>query len=504
MKFATASAWIMAASVMSTADGFAGPFAMLNPAACSTINPIGGAFLVCVGYRASCLHYENEKDPSSSSGSGSSSDNDTTNVWSILAHTERWISETLASSETENGGNPYSRKEVNYVCETQQDSPLIAANLFKRLREARQAGEFHGQTEEERLVDQGSNYRPHTLRQTQVMVIPSNPVLSESFQVFDEFINAINSARRNARDYVTDDHLEKLEEELAGEATRDWSVSVNCAHLHPHFGKKTAEETLQEMKEEEAAGEVDVHQQEYAEKRLLARQSPYPSVVLEVRAQPPTDFGASPAPQQPPVAEIPVDEGDEEQGYNRKEFLKKDVTKSDVQKLEALFGMAAVTQKNVQEESQTGTKEQENSFYDAIGMSLGEVSSISHMRRAQDFVKENDTKFSPITSAFTESDTTEIDHGYEFVFTNMAMQKEQASVDNIHGARRQYLVMPRFLSSSATSLEKFSQEVKNIVATLPDLRDRVKLSTFHPEHVQQDRRSPMPIICLQWIEGGLP
>ena len=54
------------------------------------------------------------------------------------------------------------------------------------------------------------------------MVIPGNKHLSENFHVFDNFINAVNSARRNARDYVTDSSLEKLDQELAGETNRDW------------------------------------------------------------------------------------------------------------------------------------------------------------------------------------------------------------------------------------------------------------------------------------------
>ena len=54
------------------------------------------------------------------------------------------------------------------------------------------------------------------------MVIPGNKDLSENFHVFDDFINAVNAARRNARDYVTDSNLEKLDDELAGEQNRDW------------------------------------------------------------------------------------------------------------------------------------------------------------------------------------------------------------------------------------------------------------------------------------------
>lgn len=470
MKFLTA---IHLLSVISTAAAFA---------------PLSSSSLRRPLNSDTALFYENAKDGGADS-----------NVWSVLAHTEKWISDTLASTETASG-NPYSRKEVNYVCETNEESPMIAANIFKRLREARELGQRHGTTEEDRKTEQGPGYRPHTLRQTQVMVIPGNQQLCDSFHAFDDFINAVNAARRNARDYITDASLEKLDQELAGEASQDWSVSVNCAHLHPDFGKKTPEEQLQQLQKEEEQGEVDVHAQEYAKKRLLARQSPYPTIVVEVRATPTPDWGQAPPPAMPTAAVKEEEEEEEEEDakdykYNRKELLEKDVTAADIQKLEALFGKAAAKK-----------DEKENSFYDVIGKtkSIEEVSTINHLQMAQEWVRDSDEKFSPTTSAFTESDATEIDHAYEFVFTNIAMMQEQGKQDTNTASRRQYLIMPNFLSSSATSLEKFTGEVANIVNTLPDLKQKVKLSTFHPEHVQQGRRSPVSIICLQWTEAGAP
>lgn len=455
---------------------------------------VANANQAATGYRDSYLFYERE-------GGNSRGDS---NVWSVLANTEKWISETLAASETSNG-NPYSRKEVNYVCETNEESAMIAANLFKRLREARELGQQHGESEEDHKADQGPSYRPHTLRQTQVMVIPGNKILSENFKVFDDFINAVNAARRNARDYVTDSSLEKLEDSMAGEENRDWSVSVNCAHLHPDFGKKTAEETLQQMKEEEEQGEVDLHAQEYAEKRLQARRSPYPCVVVECKSSPPPDFGNHAIPQPPPAAVSEEDDDDDnhevDYNYNRKELLRKEVTSADIQALEAMFGLAAATDHPVHG---GGSKGEDSGFYDSIGKSIEEVSPLSHMQMGQDWINDNDEKFSPVTSAFTESDTPEVDHAYEFVFTNIAMLEGQTKQDKTNGSHRQYLLMPHFLSSSATSLEKFTKEVMNIVKTLPDLSEKVKVSTFHPEHVQQPRRSPFPIICLQWTEAGEP
>ena len=62
------------------------------------------------------------------------------------------------------------------------------------------------------------------------------------------------------------------------------SVSISLAHLHPDFGKKTSAEILAEMKKEDEEGEVDVNAEEYRELRNRARQSPYPSLVLEVMA----------------------------------------------------------------------------------------------------------------------------------------------------------------------------------------------------------------------------
>jgi len=108
-------------------------------------------------------------------------------------------------------------------------------------------------------------------------VIPTNKALESSFPLFDKLVEAINQARRNARDYVTDVSLEKLDDRLeAGEeGLCDWSVSVNCAHLHPSFGEKTPEEAMQELKDEEEAGEVDLNYEEYKKKRILARQSPF-------------------------------------------------------------------------------------------------------------------------------------------------------------------------------------------------------------------------------------
>ncbi len=52
-------------------------------------------------------------------------------------------------------------------------------------------------------------------------MIPANEDIM-SFLVFDSLISAINRARRNARDLVTDVSLERLDENMYGDGDRDW------------------------------------------------------------------------------------------------------------------------------------------------------------------------------------------------------------------------------------------------------------------------------------------
>lgn len=143
MKLAPAIAWISAVSSASAFTGISSFNTNGWPSFVANADPAAAA----TGYRDSWLMYENARDGNQGS--------DSSNVWSVLAHTEKWISDTLASSETGNG-NPYSRKEVNYVCETNEESPMIAANMFKRLREARELGQRHGESEVDRRVEQGT------------------------------------------------------------------------------------------------------------------------------------------------------------------------------------------------------------------------------------------------------------------------------------------------------------------------------------------------------------
>jgi hypothetical protein len=242
--------------------------------------------------------------------------------------------------------------------------------------------------------------------------------------------------------------------------------------LHPKFGEKTAEEILKEMQEEDEGAEVDVNLQAYKEKRMAARRSPYPTVVLEVRASPPPDFGSA-----PPVRQAASDEK---------------VSAEDIQKLEALFGKSAATTK------ERGSKEVENDFYDSIGSALDEISTVTPMILAQNWIAEHDDEFDVLTSTFTTSDAKHVDEAYEFAFINLAMESSRRQQEGGQAKpMRQYLVMPNFVSSSATSLQKFANELKSITKFLT-LPGKATVSTLHPEHVDETKRAPVPVLVWTW------
>ena len=252
-------------------------------------------------------------------------------------------------------------------------------------------------------------------------------------------------------------------------------VSVNCAHLHPKFGERTPQQQLKDLKEEDDEGEIDLNLQEYKERRLQARRSPYPSVVVEVRSVPPPDFTPPPpsGPEKPKSVEV--------------DDSKVEINSEFVQQLEALFSKSSL--------------HKDGGFYESIGTHIETFSSVTPLMVAQNWISQKDPLFDVTKCAFTVSDTMHVDEAYEFVFTNLAMQTSQFLSESEAGAqKRQYMVMPHFLSSSATSMEKFAIQTVNIIQTLPTVRSKVELTCLHPEHIEEDKRCPVPVFVLQWRE----
>lgn len=283
------------------------------------------------------------------------------------------------------------------------------------------------------------------------------------------------------------------------------SVSINCAHLHPDFGALGPADQLAALRREEAAGEVDVNLEAYKKNRDAARRAPYPSVIIEVRSTPPPDFGARTEADEA-VARI------EAAARDAMEVRGREATGADVRRLEALFGRSAAT------------RDADDPFYDALGEVRparllarsraldGSISDLVLPSRAQafgdkqlapraplglaqDWVLRHDPAFNAETSAFTESTTRHVDTAHEYVFHNLAMLAGDAAVGR---GRKIYVVLPHFAPTSATSLDRFAGQVSNVVRAMPGLAERVVLSTFHPEHVTEGTRAPVPIVVLTW------
>lgn len=144
--------------------------------------------------------YDSSNDPPSSSG-------DQTNIWSVLAETETWLSSVLGKAES---SNPYTRKEVTYLCEPSDQDALVVAGLWRRLRESRELGRTHGELQEQMLKGKEEVQNAKTLRQTQVLVLPNDSHL-DNFQTFDALVTRINQCRRNARDFIMDVNMEKAQ-----------------------------------------------------------------------------------------------------------------------------------------------------------------------------------------------------------------------------------------------------------------------------------------------------
>jgi uncharacterized membrane protein len=426
--------------------------------------------------------YTNHNDDGSGSSSSSSS---SFNAYTVLSKTEEWISNTLSTANANANkaaaannipNNPYARKEVSYSCENPQTSPiLIVSDLFRRLKEAREQGQTHAVQEEQRKQEQkiSSEYKPTTFRQTHVIVIPGH---FETFHTFDHLIQAINQARRNARDYIVDDWDDDED------VKEQWNIAINCAHLHPQYGQLTPKQQLQQLQQENKNyyQEVDVHLEQYKQARLMARRSPFPTVVIEVRATPVPEF-TTPS--------------------SASSSSSSSVSAADIQKLEALFGQTAHMQS-----SSSST----NSFWDKIGNTIQEVSAVTPLKLAERFIEQLQLQQKQVSStdtlssssvALTESNLSQVDAAYEFVFLNAAMLLESQETDTY------YLVLPHFLSTAATSLEKFAMETRNILQWIHAVvgqspssstppQHGISIETFHPEHVDESKRSPVPIIAL--------
>ena len=486
--------------------------------------------------------YQEEESTAPSDHPNANANANNINAWTVLTTTERWISQTLANANAEpsrtGGTNPYVRKEVSYYCEPVADVSfsttsktttaaaqplfLFAASIFRHLKEIRLVGEQHIQCEMKRLMKKNSdsNDARTTLRQTHVIVIPSR-TLSQSFVLFDQILQTVNQIRRNARDYYASSrrpHGKAQEEE---EDDDDYySVSINCAHLHPLFGSAIPTTTPTGMTNRnhinskiDESEENDPRYQEYQKQRLLARQSPYPTIVMEVRVSPtPTQFLRS-SPLAPPTLDRPYD------NHTPPTPETSSIAKTDIQKLEALFGQSAyIKEENIVIDESTlptssstsgiNTRADDNYLWDhVLGTTIPEfVVPKSSKQLAQEWISlYNEHRSNTPRVSFTSTNTTQVDEAYEYVFTNIAMLLDDATtnddIDNDDDdGSIYYLVFSHFLPHAATSFDKFTRDVEllsTILLSSHGSTASLTLATYHPEHIQATHRSPVPILAVE-------
>jgi len=456
--------------------------------------------------------YGSDHDPPNNKKDDNNSSN---NIWTALVSTERWIDETLNGKlskknnvptrpkKQENSNNPYSRKEVSYVCEPSENMEDIVSSIFRRLKEARETGDEHGEREKKIAADMGPHrYKILTLRETLVIVIPSCNKITTEFHIFNELIQRINKVRRNARDLQhTAQQLHKESEE---HDNNDWTTSVSMSHLHPGFGKKTPQEILQdEINEDKNSDqEIDLNLLEYQKKKLLARRSPHPTIVVELRSIPPIDFS-------PPESSSSSSRSSTSSPSKKSIDNNDAVTSNDLMKLEALFGTGASFDHPEDENSSMNLPildgnddDGDDDFYAKIGAVTGMQEIASPTYKAQLWVASHFLSFDALRSSFhildatnTKTKNTEVDEANEFVFNQIT----SGLYTNIH-EKETFLVFDSFCPTSATSFEKFKNDVVYIMECIPTLHNKVILDAYHPEHVEKDKRSPMPIFVLHWMK----
>lgn len=143
---------------------------------------------------------------------------------------------------------------------------------------------------------------------------------------------------------------------------------------------------------------------------------------------------------------------------------------------------------------------------------IEEVSCDNLVELTEDWIIEMDS--SNLQDAhISNSNVDHPDAAFEFVFTKLAMFNHMDLVDNsmprpeltphertyVSGPRS-FLILPKFLSSSATSFEAFARGVDGIISCIDGLADRLQVYHFHPEHIDIDKRAPAPTLVFQWYE----
>ena len=218
-----------------------------------------------------------------------------------------------------------------------------------------------------------------------------------------------------------------------------------------------------------SGNKLDAFLASYEQKKNTARRSPYPTVCVEVRATP------------PPPQDFQVSQ--ESPAFQQQQPAASSSSSSDVKKLEALFGKTASFEHPTSaaassSSSSSSSTEEEDSMFEALSGVVGiqQLTFTTPLSRVQDWVAESDPLFDAETCTFSHTDAEYVDEAYEQVFSTIAMNNNSKSATT---ANRQYLVYSSFMSSSATSFEKFASQAESLVDVLPSLKGKDVPSGTH-------------------------
>ena len=185
-----------------------------------------------------------------------------------------------------------------------------------------------------------SRHELSTMRQTQVIIVPFCDYF-QNFKSFAKVLKAIDTARKDARDFVTDPSIRKMES-----MEKEWNIHINGACLHPKYGEKSPKELMEDFeKMEQKSIEEEVKKMT---RRNHARRSPYPTIIIEIQAAPPLSEE-----EMKHVANNNSSDDDLE----RQGLLNEIVTK-----LESIFAKSAALHKKMDEK-----KDSDDELFDSIG-----------------------------------------------------------------------------------------------------------------------------------------
>lgn len=389
--------------------------------------------------RNSITMYENEFDPPSKKAVAKK--HLASGFWKALDYTEKWVAENLSRSKKD---YQTIKKEVCYDCELNLSTLGSIAGIFRRFKEANQRVERY-----KRSVIGVDLKKVKTWERTHVLIMPFCDLFGD-FESFHKILNAIENARSNAKSLVTNGVIDKKMDAITGNTDeRDWNVAINGTSLHPDFNYH---------------GVGIAHR----------RQSPYPTLVIDLKVKPIQHYDKVKEPL--PVA-------------------------SDVQKLESLFALSAAIASDA-----SSSDGHNHDIFDSLANTEGinELVLTTPMDDIKEWVQKNDPLFEKELASFTSSKVKDSDAAFEYVFLNLSLhkyRKRKPSDDfDFKAGPRSYLVIPNFLSYSATSFERFTKDIQNILSAVDGLNERVSVDSMHPENIEDRKRSPHPLIILQWYD----